>query len=607
MICIARCKERTCVRIPDGISCKVGDVISCPKSCAYKNSLCAKRETFSVIAVINHDESGPNKIRYSIYSHDEIESIWGGDTIDSNKSTSDTPVITQESIVQTSMAPQFETDGSAESTKNKYQNMFGGVGSNIRPRTGIDSQDGNSTATIKSILKPSQTYNKFIVGGKVFSDDAEVKRNQNTLPLKNALREIFNYWITSSVFASETELKDEFIWLITTASKREILNSDVDAIILNEEYTISQKFFYLFYNVVFRYEPPKGFYWCEQRVSLYPLSSIFKDKQDFIVRYCEIKQRGEQFRAFFWQHKKEILHFLGCESEDKLFEDMTLILSKEKKQIVLIDKYNQYFPVYLGSISEFMQNMIIPVELSKMQNMVYFLEKYYVSRLGVSRRGLATPFEKSSVSKNGGNEKLEEDSNMYQAAKLLSSSNYATEYDCYMTLVREYVKVHSPNEITIGELHFTKNNYSAEIQNIIFDFCKARFGQVDDTVAIKLQARAWLAKSIYERNILVNFTCENNSQIEEYLSLISPANFSLKNYYKAFSTPVFTFGKTDLTMHDYIEQIIESEDVYTACSKLANDDKVKDYFSVKIKKDFETILAKDIQAYQEQYDGFISE
>lgn len=603
MICIARCQQKACIRIPDGLTCKVGDEFICPQSCAYKKSLCAKRTTFSVASAMNFDESSANKIRYLTYSQEEMESAFGGGKSEARMIDDKVSVDTLETRVRSNNGAPLASAGSAESTLNKYQAMFGNL-SGTRRSAESSNHDNHSTG---NYLKSTKEYDRYIVGGKVFSDVPEVKERQFTLPLKNALREIFSYWITNAVFVSEKELKDDFIWLMCTTSKKNIEISELDAILSNAEYTVSQKFFYLFYDIIFRYDQPKGFYWSDQRVSLTPLTSIFKDKQDFIKRYCDAKQRGEQFRNFFWQHEKEILHFLGCENEEKLFEDMTLILSKEEKQLVLIDKYNQYLPVNLGSLAEFIQNMRIPTELTKMQNMVCFLEKYYISKLGVSRRGLANPFEKSTAIKNSEGDRYEEDVTMYQAAQLLSSASYATEYDSYMTLIKEYVKVFSPNEVTIGELHFTKNNFSKEIENIIFEFCKAYFGEVDESIVNKLQGKAWLAKSIYERKILASFTCENDTQIEEYLSLISRLNFKLENYYKTFPEPVFTFGKTDLTIHEYIAQIIETEDIYTASSEINNDERIKEYFSAKLKVDFETKLEQSFRAYQEQYDGFISE
>lgn len=602
MICFARCQQKACIRIPDGATCKTGDEFICPQSCVYKNSICAKRTTFSVISVMNMEESSASKIRYLTYSNEEAASVFGG-SVPAVQTSADKPsTATLNASPRTDKEKTLDSNGTAGSTLSKYQTMFGNFNSPKRQPENSAQNNGLSNNN----LKPLKEYDRYIVGGKVFSDAAEVKAVQFALPLKNALREIFSYWVTTAVFASEKELKDEFIWLICTTSRRDISVSEINHILTNGEYTISQKFFYLFYDILFRYEQPRGFYWCDQRVSLNPLTAIFKDKQDFIKRYCDVKQRGEQFRSFFWQHEKEILHFLGCESEEKLFEDMTLILSKEEKQLVLIDKYNRYLPVNLGSLSEFIQNMRTPTHLAQMQNMVCFLEKYYVSKLGVSRRGLATPFEKSTSVKNDNGDRYEEDVTMYQAAKLLSSASYATEYDCYMTLLKEYVKVFSPNEVTIGELHFTKNNFSVEIRNIIFDFCKAHFGEADENVASKLQGKAWLAKSIYERGILSNFICENNSQIEEYFSLILPSAFNLENYYKVFPNPLFTFGRTDLTIHDYISQIIDTEDVYTAFGELNNDERIQKYFAVKIKTDFKMNLEQGFRAYQEQYDGFIS-
>lgn len=596
---IVCCKHKKYIGIPEGMSCELGDVIPCPASCTG----CADKDKFTVEKLYNYDMS-QYKPKFKIYGYDGEEAA-DKLGVRQGRGQNEAQTAATSRKVRDGEVPTG-TEHSKEDTLNKYRNMFGG-GQNGMSAPKVQSHELYESDESDKCLKSCRTYDKFVIGGKIFSDKAEIKTNFNAQPLKYALREIFNYWITSAVFSSGNELQDEFIWLVTTLSRRKISLSDVDKILSNDEYTLSHKFFYLFYDVIFRYEPPRGFYWCEQRVSLYPLSAVFKDKQDFVAHYCCEGNRGARFREFYRQHKNEVLHFLGCPDEQTLFDDATLIMAKSKKCIVLIDEYNEYTPIHLGSVAEFKKNMLAPTQLSLMQNMVNFLQKYYFSPLGVTRRVSALPFEKSTSDAEGRGEKLEEDESMYKAAKLISSSSYATEYDCYMTLVKEYVRVFSPSVITIGELRFTKNNYSEEIKEIIYEFCKAHFGQVDEEDAAKLQGRAWLAKSIYERGILVGYDCENKTDVEECISLISPKNFNLSNYYKIFGEPMFTFGKTDLSMHDYIKRIIDCNDVYAACGEIMNDERINEFFAARIKKDFMSLLNEDFLAFQRLYEEFIAD
>ncbi len=603
---IVRCKYKASVQLPEGVCGQASKEYACPGACSRKNNLCSLVQSFSAVFA---QETGSEKPAGVVikYSDEEKRKNWGisagedkpkqNSGLFSDIQKADVfvaPVSLPDTIAAAKSTEPLNKESPAEGlsvrkTTEKYN--FKGVGAQNKAKESAESE-------ILSIDK--NLFQKFVIGGKVFSDNAAFRSSNNAQPLKNALRDIFTFWETKSVFKSGAELKDEFIWLLVCSSQRKILKSEVDGILLNESYDTSKKFFYLFYDVVFRYEPPRGFYWCDKKMSLDPLPAKFKDKEDFMVRYCKTANEGEQFRLFFWAHKEEVLHFLGCEGEESLFEDMTQALAKERGLIVHIDKHNNYFPTHLGTITQFIADMQKPSELSRMKDMVRFLQTYTVTAHGVFVRGESDKFVKSE--RNG----LTEDESMYSSLNLSSSSAYASEYDCFVTLLREYVRVFKPAEVKIGSLRFTKNNYSLEIEENVRALCAALFGQVSDDVLYAAKSAAWLTKSIFEREILSNFICENKPRIVNLTELIADAglNQNLEKYFALFPDPVFSFKKSELTAREYISQKMNG-DVFTVCGHFKEDKIINAFFKAKIKTVPKVSLSELYSKYEEQYKDFI--
>lgn len=588
MINIVKCKNNMCIQLPANVVCNKGDKMPCPKNCNFKYGVCSKIEEFSsLVSAFPIDEK--KAISALKYSDEEIKLHWREEE-NSNENFVNSDTITSDEYSNSAAIRHNNNQVITELVENTNEIVKPKIfGEKLRSQSRI--------IEVGEILKSQKDYEFFDISGKVFADVNMNKVSTQPQPLRNALWEIFSYWETTSVFKSETELKDDFIWLFTTVSKRFLKKSEIDAILLNEKYGRSEKFFYLFYDIIYRYEQPKGFYWCDEELSCNPLHSYFKDKKDFMLKYSNAQTKGEHFRKFYGEHKKEILHFLGCDNEEKLFEDMTLILAKDDGVIVLIDIYNNFIPINMGKISDFIINMQQPTELKNMINMIHFLEKYRIGSLGVVPRTFEYPFEKSDRGD------LQEDVSMYASLKLKSSASYASEYDCYVTLLQEYVKAFNPNEIKIGALLFTKNNFSYELEEIVKNLCKSYFGQVSDDVFADYKSRAWLAKSIYDRNILSTYVLENKTYIDKIMQLISNPTF--EQYISLFDNCVIQLNSTDLSINEYIATLMQ-EDIYTVCGEFREDKIIQEFFKYKIRNWSNNNLNKLFDKYQQQYEAFVN-
>lgn len=587
MICIVRCQRKMTVQLPDGIVKNKGETVACPSACPYKNSSgCSKTTEFKVVFSQQfEDEKRAELYKPARYSPKESEELWNITT--TVGSATEPPVDSEKSNDRVSEKNESEHITSSPSETAK---KYGSFGSSKR------TQQDDAVQKADEALKATKSYDRFDIGGVLYSDDETVRHDFQALSLKCAVREIFSHWNTKSVFRNG-ELRDDFVWLIVTVSGFPIQKTEVQKILNNSDYSLSQKFFYLFYDVIYKRSQPNGFYWYD-KLSLEPLIAKFTDKRDFTEKYCDTGTQGESFRSFYQSRKKEILHYLNIENEIKFFEEMPFDFADSCGEIVWIDRNKGYLPVRLGKIDVFIKSMREPTELSTMQNMISFLEKYRITtRDGLVLRGPEHVFERSVK----GN--LQEDSSMYNVISLASSANYASEYDCYVTLLREYVKVFSPEKVGIGTLTFTKANYPNEIKKIALDFCKALFGQVSDKLMDEKRGCAWLTKSIYERKILCTFKCENESYIDEIMDLISDP--TLEKYFTLFSTPIFQIGENDYDIHNYIDDRYMDEDVYTICGSFREDKIIREYFDFKIQNPEELCMDEAYNNYQKQYEEFI--
>ncbi len=581
MICVVRCNKKTAVRLPDGISKSTGEVVTCPEQCPYKNSICAKTSNFKAISSKTFDDEDLVKafrvVEYTQAEKVKFESsLSSDDSIDARKNDADISGIT---------IPTASSHEEISSTSAPKVGMIFGT-----------SKRTNINEVQEEKLLPRKTYSEFVIGGKIYSDDANMRRDGGAQPLKNALEAIFTFWETRCVFQNN-QLRDEFIWLATTVLKRDLYAKDFENILDDDTLSDSQKFFYIYYDIIYKYSTPKGFYWCNDRMSMTPLTSYFKGRLDFAKHYCANDAQGTQFRYFYSLHKKEILHYLGAENEETLFQSITLEYSKNSGYLIWFDPSKNYLPMNFGNASSFAKKMQVPNSFDEMQAMVRFFERFRLSRAGLVVRSNEFVFEKSE--RNG----LQEDESMYRALKLASSASYASEYDARVTLLREYMKTYNPTEIKIGTLTFTKSNFSGEIKKVVQDFCKARFGQVDELVWNLRKGEAWLVKSLFERNILCTFECENRRYVSDLMNLI--ADPTLERYFSLYTIPVIQIGKNDYTMSKYIENML-NEDVYTANGIFSEDIIINAYLNYKLAGTAPANLDNMLSTYQKQYEDFIN-
>ena len=650
-ITIVRCKGGASVRLPDGVRKKIGDRMPCPAACSKRGRcfICTKKDgacSFSAASVLQFEESEAG--RYLRYSADEERAAFGfapSAELPPAVGAAAGPCAGAADAEQSNVSVRSEQAGAEQGNTSARTGLAGAghgtLAGTDMPGTGAAASDAVSAAASdaaagrrrtaeescakfnsrrvgvrgttaeNAVAQPSASHtgfggadvpaglNSFSVGGKVFSDDPTVRqKNRSARPLRFALWEVFNYWDTPSVFASPAKLRGEFLWLLSQIERKPD-EKRVAAILESKDYSVSQKFFHLFYDAIYRYSPPKGFYWCDGRISTGPLSAMFSDREDFCRRYCASGQDGVLFRAGYRRCAKEVLHYLQYPSEERLFEDVSLLAAKHLKRIILLkkDKEDRYEPIDLGTCTEFVKAMSSRPDYARMQNMIAYLQRFRVLKGDVLVR--AEPLEMSVCPQD-----LTEPDCVFQAAGLSASARYSTEFNAYMTLLHEYTSAFSPAEVTVGELKFTKAGFSGELRALVFEFCKLYFGQAEDRAVQRARGRALLARSIFKRKVLVGFLCEDEKELEKLLSLA--AEPSCEQYFSLFRDPRLYIDGRDMSVQDYIAQLLQA-DACRAGGALQSDERVRAFYAFKLGDASVAAAEQNIRSAAAQYERQYSE
>lgn len=488
------------VRLPEDRSAARGESLSCPASC--KATCRASTGTFTVQMVRTGD---PPAASFS-YSAEELTA-----------SPAPAPSAATHTPTPAATPAPAATSAPAPAAPGRRFGSF--------RRTEAEPSPAKRETPV--YLKPRRSYTGVVLGGRRFVN-AQI-----------ALKHILTHFNTFFAFTDATTLNDQFVWLMSEY-KPQIRTEDVDAILKNPEFTVPQKFFYLYYKVIFdpHYMP---MYWYDIKSAsgrgfsidqLYPLFST----DDFAERYAH---GDAEFMRFFETHSAEIVFYLGelGENADEIFEHITLTHAKEKRRILFFrrDGALGHRPADLGTVDEFVENMVKCRDFEKTGLMVEFLRRFFITaRKDVVLRDGRHPLKEEAADGKMWNE---EDSRVYSILGFSSASRYGQGLVLFCTLLREYMTVFEPDEVAISsELRFTKRNYSRELLKLVFEACSRRFSGLESDAQ---EGCCRVAKSLFFRGV-IPYTVENRQTIEKAFSLLdddSPAA-----YFKLYMELADRFG-----------------------------------------------------------------
>ena len=467
MIYIVSCDQNKKIQLPCGVSPSVGSSLPCPLDCP-KRRQCSAHITSFHIASSNVDDG--------------------------------------------TMAPY---GGLIRYSASEMQEHFGGLKPQTAPDFGVADTADDDDMKLLEELKPSKMHNQIMVNMKVFSDDQSVRwKIPLSRPLDVAMKEIFDYWYTNAVFVNDHQLKDDFVWLMTHDAKSVIYKAEVDAILNNPSYNRSQKFFHLFYDIIFKNDHPDGFYWCDHNSSYDPLRPKFSNKKEF-VKYLR-SGNGDGF-AFYQKRRDEVLSYLEVENEQDLFAEITCDHARTADEVLWIDPGSVDMVKSFGTKNSFIQNMYTPGRLSNMRDMLGFLQSYQVTAGGVTKRPADIPFE------NAGDHSSVDESMIYDWIGISRQDDRKAAYDAFLSLLSEYVRSNSPRTLKVGPLNLN-GSFREECEKYIYEYCcKALMESESLSISVLDQSKkqAILAASLLERGVLGSYDGKDTEGTRELIKLVA--------------------------------------------------------------------------------------
>ena len=630
MINLVKCECLRWIRLPIGVQCTNNSTFPCPLTCPHKNGKCKNKANFKVTQIREMNEVDAERLNTEKYSADEMQFFCLSTKI--LEDTSDTSKKDENQDSSSGFGFKSFLPESVDDKNGRHAEPFvndkkvadkygiGGASVSIRGNSGISENLAYTSEDSDQIPIAGKVYKDcFEIGGVVYTNDRTLSNyGIQTKPLKNAFMDIFESWDCDAVFEDYTakKLRRQFGWLIIQCCENKIKTSEVKDI-LNRDCDRNKKFFYLFYDLIFKRKPIGRFYFPDKnhRIGIEKVHFRFADKKDFIYRYCKEDYEGKAFRAFYNENKNEILHFLCYDdNEKKLFEDITLIQAQDYKKVV---GFNDNEPVFLGTVYEFVEKMHRFSNLEEMGYMIGFLNQYRItSNHKIEKRtSLDQPLIQIAAGKSY-------DYRMFSVLGIYEtlSTNCATLYERYLCLLREYISVFKPDEVVVGELKFSKRNFSFELQEVVVNLCKIIFGESNSNDVDKAIGNAFLTKSLYEEDVFMGFPCENKGYLDEIVEIIDKAvpdqgntgrgqierQDGLKMYFSKIATPIFRFGEEDISITEYIRRQILFNDILTIHSLLQNDILIRTYLGEIKSKNVNEKLSDNFNKFQELYDKFVA-
>lgn len=543
---LAKCQSNVYIQIPQAALSFIGKTKECPDECPNKGNCRGSFDLNTENLILKDEDRYFNRtIGLIRYTADELRSIFGiysapftSPDIGSKSAILDPPVIEKREPVIVE-----------------------------RPKTPLTSK---------------QTGKRINVGNDIYTnDDTLLLKYPRFFSLRNGLKRIFEYWECGIVFdnARCDKLNQEFIDLICAFSERTLYEEDVDAIIKNPSFDKNQKFFHLFYDVIYRDCPPRGFYWSDFERTTINTPKFF-DESDFISKL----QTDPEIERLYRERKSEVLHFLKCESEEQLSERLTLKRSREMNNVIWVDPKDNFTETNLGAISSFIDFLKNPDSLFIMDKKIKFLRKYTVKSGTIVKR------QSDNLSYLNSTQRGKDAREVFDAVSISKIGDRQAAYDCYVTLLREYINEKSPEILEFGKLKFTKSKTEREITGIIYDYIKQQFvhSSSSKTLLDEKRGQALLAKSLYERGVFDCFTSNSAINVSEAMSLLDKVDS----------------GAYTLSDHLSANMTGDTADI---SKKFKDDMIIKALITSKGSRAITTMVQSACNKYQKSYDTFTEE
>ena len=444
--------------------------------------------------------------------------------------------------------------------------------------------------SIFSVVK-SRSDNEpcFVDGAYKFYDRAPagVRSDGNS---QTAVMYIFKHWYVSRVFTDDgCAYREEFLYLLKQCgfkNSEDKLKLIVDDIKLSKD----KKFFRLFYTVIFKNQI-SSFYWSDGDSPFKQITPRLVSIDDFYRKLSESYDPSD-FMSSFRNCFEELVYFLRSFSDmenalEWFKEKIPQIIAERCNRLVYVSHENGEISIInLGNAREFVSKMAEPSDFDTMERMCSFLEEFEITS-GYKLLPRRTKLKTWVASNN-------EDDRAYDILGITgyTSSQCATAYDNYLTILAEYMRVFKPEKLTIGNLSFSMRNFYYEILTVFKNagaFLKTPHPENFREVKV-----FYVVKSLFERGIFEIYekACET-LKLSRLKKVFMASAVTVNDYFncKEIEHELYVDGYF-ITVSEYIERIVTKDAGFIIGSM--DDEIVKAYISSNVEeKDTKYVSAEN--------------
>ena len=573
-----KCFVRVAIELPDGETARKGERLRCPAGCP-KFENCHRRRIVdgkSYFVVKDADVDASDATRYSDEEAAEIFKAAYGQAGMASPPRQSKPQSRSGTSAQGGEARRAPAASQAAPSKNTSASRFGAI-----MRRGA----APSAPSVRQNDDPT-----IDIGGILYARD--LKKHRGSKPLSDAYAMIKGCWLLDSVFEDErgTRLKADFRDCFMGG--RNVDNEALDKL-LASTLDRDRKFFFLDASFISNNRRGEFYFPVSEKGEFDAMAPVFRGEKDFETKYfgggtftrvtreiankASCRARGVSFPEIARILKREILFRLGYidrfDADAKQLDDAESELCRKltcdspafaRGSIVRVVRLGDSGKEEIGTLEELKRTMSDPaVDRKKKRAADDFLKKYRVSAKGdvTPRDGRTDGYGVDAESADG---------DIFNAIGFASSSEFASEYASFLSMLGEYARVFRPDKVTLGEKTFSRSGFSKEICGAVFEYVALACGDAADVEVRRARGVALLCRDLYEKVGL--YEVENAAFVEDVLALLDAAERKLSDYIslcaQAGEKPLIAKDGELLSADEYLTEILEGKGLKDALAAL---------------------------------------
>ena len=408
-----------------------------------------------------------------------------------------------------------------------------------------------------------------------------------------AVRHIFQHWYVSRVFTPDGKhYQKDFLALL---KKRNFQSREKElAAILQGSSSLDKKFHKLFYTVIYKNQI-SGFFWNNGESPFARITPRFTNVDDFYRKMINTDSPSSFIKSIEPCFEELVTYLASGETVDNQREwfktHIPLVVAERTGKITFVEYASGRLTMTnLGDIRSFAEQMAKPASIEQMSRRVAFLKEFEITpNYRILKR--ERPLTVSRV-------RTAEDDGVYDVVGISeqTTSQSATAYNLYMTLLKEYVDVFKPEVLLIGSCRFTSKNFYSELLDIIED--AGAYFVVEEANSYEQVKRLYTVQSLFSRGVFEYFEahCETDRLSVLKKAFVETSKLNITAYFKfrGIEHKVFVDG-VRIPISEYLPRIVDKEPTASYLDNLLKHDKIiQAYIEAQLPAEDKRILRENV-------------